>query len=97
MSVLNPLQSGNSSDVTHYMKFARRYEAAEKGAGKMLNRRVNAELEMEFSESDCTDSQSELHAGVLKESFDVLKCLGESNFEHLTLPELIASKREARN
>jgi hypothetical protein len=90
----NPLQSGNPSEVTHYMKFARRYEAAEKGAGKMLVRRVGAELEMEFSESDCIESQSELHAGVLKESFDVLKCLGESDFKHLTNPELLAIEEE---
>ena len=90
----NPLQSGNVSPVTHYLLYARQYEAADKGAGKMLNRRVYAELEMEFSEADCTDSQSELHAGVLKESFDVLKCLGESNFEHLTLPELLAIEEE---
>jgi len=49
---------------------------------------------MEFSETDCKETQTELHAGVLKESFDVLKCLGESSFEHLTLPELIAIEEE---
>jgi len=90
----NPLQTGNLSEVAHYMKFARLYEASEKGAGKMLNRRVAAELEMEFSEKNCAESQSELHAGVLKESFDVLKCLGESNFEHLSLVELADIEEE---
>ncbi len=91
----NPLQSGNVSPVTHYLTYARQYEAAEPGAGKMLNRRVYAELEMEFGEnSDLKLSQIELHAGVLKESFDVLKFLGESDFEHLTIPELAAIEEE---
>lgn len=90
----NPLQSGNVSPVTHYLKYVRQYEAGDKGAGKMLNRRVYAELELEFSEPTCKTSQTELHAGVLKESFDVLKCLGESDFEHLTMPELAAFEEE---
>ena len=93
---LNPLQSGNVSPVTHYMQFARQYEAAEKGAGRMLNNRVHAELDMEFAEVgeiDC--SQKKFHAGILRESFDVLHCLNEYDFESEDLSVLKQAEEEA--
>lgn len=92
----NPLQTGNLSPLSHYIQFVRQYEAAEKGAGKMLNRRVFGEIEAEFCEMSETQSQADLHAGVLKESFDVLKILGESDFAHLSLAQLAAIEEEGR-
>ena len=91
----NPLQTGNVSPVTHFIQYVRQYQAAEPGAGKMLNNRVHAELEMEFGGADCADlSQKDLHAGVLKESFDVLRCLNEFDFENLSVTELAAMEEE---
>ncbi|MCD9188277.1 MAG: hypothetical protein LUM44_17810 [Pyrinomonadaceae bacterium] len=94
----NPIQSGNVSPVTHYMQFARQYEAAQNGAGKMLNRRVYEELEMEFT-ADSADSaateQKEHHASVLKESFDVLDGLNKKEFTECSSSELTALEEEA--
>ncbi len=91
----NPSQSGNVSPVTHYLQYVRQYQAAERGAGRMLNRRVYEELEMEMAENDCKKlTQKDLHAGVLKESFDVLSCLNECDFEQLSLVELAAMEEE---
>ena len=90
----NPLQSGNVSPVTHYLQYLRQFEAAQDGAGKMLNRRVFYALEAEFCGEDADCSQNSLHAGVLKESFDVLKLLNESDFAELSAPQLAAIEEE---
>lgn len=91
----NPMQTGNVSPVTHYFLYCRQYEAAEKGAGAMLNHRVHAELEMEFiGEVDADCSQKELNAGVLKESFDVLDCLNKHDFQNLNDAQLAACEEE---
>jgi hypothetical protein len=90
----NPLQSGNVSPLTHYLKFVRLYEAADKGAGKMLNRRVYAELESEFTENIVNTSQKELQKQFLKEAFEFLKCLAEKEFEHASSGELAEIEQE---
>lgn len=91
----NPTQSGNVSPVTHYLKYVRQYEAAQPGAGKMLNNRVHAELEMEFSSERMIDiSQKALHAGLLKESFEVFTCFTERNFSEASLLELSDIEKE---
>jgi hypothetical protein len=90
----NPLQSGNVSAVTHYLKFVRLYEAADKGAGKMLNRRVYEELENEFTEGILNTSQKEIQKHFLKEAFEFLKCLAEKDFEHATSGELAEIEQE---
>lgn len=91
---INPLSSGNASPATHFMQYARQYEAGEKGAGLMLSRRVAEELELEFTETCGALAQNELHTGVLKESFDVLKLLNDCNFQDLSLPQLAAIEEE---
>lgn len=91
----NPLQSGNASPVTHYLQYVRQYEASERGAGKMLNRRIYEELEMEFSgDGEIQRCQKELHAGVLKESFDVLRDLNEQDFLNCSTHQLAAMEEE---
>jgi hypothetical protein len=96
----NPLSSGNASPVTHYMRYCRQNQASEKGAGRMLNRRVYEELEMEFAETelgdnDCSElTQTAMHTGILRESYDVLKCLNEHKFDELSLPELARIEEE---
>lgn len=90
----NPTQSGNVSPVTHYLKYARQFEAAQPGAGKMLNHRVHSELEMEFTESASKVSQKLLHAGLLKESFEVFTCFAERDFENSSLVELSEIEKE---
>lgn len=93
----NPLQSGNASPVTHYLRYARQYEAAVAGAGKQLNRQVFAELENDFAERDPAPrpatSQS-LHTGILKEAFDVLRILNECDFGDVSPSELARFERE---
>lgn len=89
----NPLASGNRSPLDHYLKFIRLYEAAQTGAGKMLNNRVHAELQAEFNETDKI-CQIALHTAVLKESFDVLKALNEADFADRSTSELAAIENE---
>jgi hypothetical protein len=92
----NPSASGNVSPVTHYLQYVRQYEASERGAGRMLSNRVHAELEMEFSENTLPDcSEKEFHAGVLKESFDVLDCLNKYDFAGASKAELDKIEEEA--
>lgn len=91
----NPMSSGNVSPLTHWMLYCRQYEASEKGAGRMMNNRAHAELEMEFAESDAAGCQKKYHAGILKESFDVLHCFNEYEFEKEDLPTLALAEEEA--
>lgn len=92
----NPIQTGNVSPVTHYIQYVRQFDAADRGAGKMLNRRVFEELEMEFGEINSQNvEQKEHHASVLKESFDVLRCLNEKDFADCTARDLAEQEEEA--
>lgn len=91
---LNPLASGNVSPVHHYIQYVREHEAALAGAGEMLNARVFSSLQAEFAE-DSGECQTELHAGVLKESFDVLNQLINCDFTDCQNSRLSAIETDA--
>jgi hypothetical protein len=69
----NPSSSGNVSPVTHFMQYARQFEACEKGAGLMLVSRVAGELELEFTGEAPNETFKEFLDALITESGDVLK------------------------
>ena len=83
----NPLANGNVSDAEKYITYLEQYEAAEPGAGRMLNNRIHAEMEMRFSEFDKSD-QSDIHVALVEETSDVQKWLASKNFANATANEL---------
>jgi hypothetical protein len=89
----NPLQTGNTSPVTHYIEYVHRNEAAVPGAGRMMNNRVYASLNSEFDEDDGI-SQEDLHENLLDEACDVNKWLAKFDLEHATPNQLIVFERE---
>ncbi len=89
------LANGNVSPVTHYMRYARQYEAAEPGSGRMLSNRVFAALDMEFAEKDLRDvTQSHLHVDVIDEVGDVQRWLAKFDLHNATRNELLGFERE---
>lgn len=91
----DPVANGNVSPVTHYMRYVRKFQAAEPGSGMLLNNRVHAELDMEFMESGIHEGQKELSMGVLKESSELLDKLIAHNFDECDCPTLRAIEEEA--
>jgi len=91
----NPLSNGNPSDVDKYMAFVERYQAAEPGAGAMLNHRVHGELDARFNETDMFHTtQSDIHVGVINEVCDVNKWLAAKDLESASTRELSAFETE---
>lgn len=91
----NPLAYGNPSPVTHYVTYARQYEAATPGAGRMLNNLVHEALGSEFAESDIGNTtQSELSVGVLSQCCDVEKLLASVKLEDASRNELLVFEKE---
>ena len=91
----DPVANGNVSPVTHYMRYVRKFEVAEPGAGLMLNNRVHAELDMEFMEQAVVEGQRELSQGVLKESSELLDKLIAHDFNECDNATLKAIEEEA--
>lgn len=86
----NPLSNGNKSAVDDYMAFCERYEAVERGSGRMLSSRVFAELDSRFAENDFTeDSQRDLHVGIETETCDVRKWLASFDVENASRNDLM--------
>lgn len=90
----NPASSGNTSPVTNYMEYIHQYEAAERGAGKMLNNRVHASLDAEFSADDMLTPQSDLHIQVEDETCDVRKWLTKFRISDASEKNLAAFELE---
>lgn len=91
----DPVANGNCSAVTHYMRFARLYETAEPGSGRMLSNRVYAALDAEFAARDLLDSsQSELHIDVIDETCDVEKWLARFDLENASRKDLLEFETE---
>lgn len=70
----DPIANGNVSEVEHYMRYCRKYEAGSRGAGRMLSHSVFAALESEFCEQGEVD-QVQLEISVIDETCDVQKWL----------------------
>jgi hypothetical protein len=90
----NPLASGNVSAVTHYYTYVRLHEAAEPGAGVMLNNRVHADLDAEFAAISPTVPQKDIHVPIINEVCDVEKWLASFDIEQATRPQLVAFEDE---
>lgn len=91
----DPTANGNVSAVTHYMRYARQFEVVEPGSGRMLNNRVHAALDQEFSTRDLHEvSQGDLHVGVIDETCDVEKWLARFDIKHASRTELLGFERE---
>jgi hypothetical protein len=90
----NPLANGNKSDVDEYVAYCELLEAAERGAGRLLNNRIYAELEMRFAENDSLTSQDALHVDILEENCDVNKWLASKDFSTATTADLAAFENE---
>lgn len=89
------IANGNCSPVTHYMRYCRLFETSEPGAGKMINHRVHAALDQEFSEQDLTDiRQSELHVDVIDETCDVEKWLARFDIQRASRNDLLGFETE---
>lgn len=83
----NPLQSGNKSPVTAYIEYLHQNEAAERGAGMMLNARVYASMCAEFQDPDETE-QAEHFDKITDEICDVQKWLNRFKIEDATPRQL---------
>lgn len=92
---LDPVANGNVSPVTHYMRYARKYEMAEPGSGRMLSNRVHAELDAEFAESDLIAvPQRNLEVDVIDQTCDVQKWLARFDIENASRNELLGFEKE---
>lgn len=83
----NPLSNGNVSEVEHYMRYCRKYEAGAKGAGRMLSHSVFAALEAEFCEQGECD-QTDLEVSVIDETCDVQKWLARFDIDSASKGDL---------
>ena len=91
----NPLACGNPSPVTHYVTYARQYQAAMPGAGRMLNNLVHEALDSEFAESDIGNTtQSDLNVSVLTGTCGVEKWLARFDIEKASRNELLGFESE---
>ncbi len=91
----DPTENGNVSAVTHFIRFCKLYETAQKGAGRYLIELVYVELKCAFSDGrdkDCT--LRELRHSVLGEATDVLKALDECDLSEAKKEDLIRWKKE---
>lgn len=91
----NPMANGNTSPAADYIAYCELLQAAEPGAGSMLNHRVHSELSLRFSEQDFADKDhGELVEKVFDENCDVEKWLASKNFATATSSELAAFENE---
>lgn len=89
----NPTASGNASAVTHYIRYCKKFEAVEPGAGMMLSNRVHAELEAQFRHTSLRP-QSDLHCDFIDESKDVMRWLASIDLNTASLSDLREVERE---
>lgn len=90
----NPLSSGNASPVTHYIEYVHQYEAADRGAGRMLSNRVHAAIDAELSQDEVITPQSDLQVNVLKQGCDVATWLAKFDISHADTKQLAAFELE---
>lgn len=91
----DPIASGNASPVTHYVRYCRKFEAVEPGAGLMLNNRVFAALDEEFTHRDLGNlNQGDLHVEVIDETCDVEKWLARFDIKHASRAELLEFEKQ---
>lgn len=91
----DPVANGNVSPVTHYMRYARKFEMAEPGSGRMLNNRVHAELDSEFAQMDLHEvPQRNLEVDVIDQTCDVQKWLARFDIENASRNDLLGFEKE---
>lgn len=91
----HPEANGNLSPVDHFMRYVRKFNAAEPGAGLMLSNRVHEALHDELSGIEIIDvSNADLACDVITESGDVSKWFIKFDIEDASRLELMAFERE---
>lgn len=89
----NPLSSGNTSPVTHFIEYCHLYEAAKPGAGRLLSDRVHSSLTAEFSEGE-TMEQRDIETSLLTEHCDVQAWLASNELDQASPRKLSAFETE---
>lgn len=92
---LNPMSSGNVSEVEHYMRYCRKYEGAIRGAGQYLNTLVHSELEAEFADRLAIETnQVDIECVVIDEAADVQKWLAKCDIPTAIRSQLVTFEDE---
>jgi hypothetical protein len=91
----NPLANGNKSAVHDYLTYVRQFEAADRGAGQLLNTLVHNLLAQEFAEKDLGSiTQGEIHVEIEEETCDVRKWLAGKDLTTASRNELLGFEKE---
>lgn len=90
----NPLSNGNLSPVDHVLKMVDQYDAAERGAGKMLAEGLAEELRARFAEATETLDDRAIRRHLNKEFYEAMDELEKSDLVEKSDLELAAADGE---
>jgi len=83
----NPLQSGNVSPVTHFMRYVRQFAACDPEAGRLLLELVASTLSAEMGPQPSV-TQRDSHAALIREFADVSGQLAVAELDDLSTVDL---------